>query len=179
MINKKGQFFLISALIIITILLSFVTYRSRIQVYPVQEKVYDLGDELNLETAEVLDYGIYNKQVPVSKIFESWAGNFSSYHPSVGNEEFVFIFTDENGKTKGVRFSTQSMGSVSLYLGNRPIDLDQGDITELPVENLPSSGGEIKVSIGDQNYTIDYNPEDEKFYFVIKGMGGEVAQTRQ
>jgi len=173
--GKKGQFFLISALIIVTILLSFVTYRSRITIYPVKEKVYNLGEELNLETASVMDYGIYTEQAQLGMIIERWVANFSAYHPSTGEEVFVFLYTDEQGKTKGVKFSREDAGSVSLYLGNSPIDLPRGQIQPLEL-NLPSGGGEITLGVGETNITLDYEPKKEKFYFIIAGEGGEVAQ---
>jgi len=173
--SRKGQFFLISALIIITILLSFVTYRSRIKVYPVNEKIYNLGEELNLETAQVMDYGIYAEEAQLGMILNSWITNFSAYHQSTGKEVFVFLYTDDEGKTKGIRFSREDAGSVSLSLGGAPIDLKRGQIQQLSLEDFPSERGEITMSVNKTNITFDYNPK-EKFYFVIAGEGGEVVQ---
>ena len=174
--GKKGQFFLIAALIIITILLSFVTYKSRVEISPVKYRVYDLGKELDLETAEVMDYGIYTPQTAPSQVFENWARSFSSYHEGMGQETFIFVYSDEEGNVRGIRFSRETTGSVSLVLGDVPVELPSGQMTEIDLEDLEE--GNVNIQIGSFSTMFDYDPEKEKFYFIIKGEGGEIAQKQ-
>jgi len=171
--NKKGQFFLIASLIIITVLLSFVTYRSRIKIVPIREKVYDIGEELHLETAEVLDYGIYTgKKQDIDDIFRNWVENFIAYKGDIG-EDFIFIYSDPDGNVRGFRFTEKNVGKVDITISGQAIGVPQehGQLTELT--NLRP--GKIDIILGNLTTTIDYDPGERDFYFVIRGEGGEVV----
>lgn len=173
--NKRGQFYLVAALIIITITASIVTYRSYIKTTPVSYKVYDLGNELDLETAEVLDYGIYTG-AQQQAIMESWAGNFSEY-AETGEQDFVFLYIDENGNLQGTRYTLEETGDVSIsFGGGPPISLTQQQITSV---RIPSEAKEITIVIGDFTTTVsvdELRQEGRSYYFIIRGRGGEVSQ---
>jgi hypothetical protein len=173
--NKKGQFFLIAALIIITVLLSFVTYRSRVKIVPVKEKVYDIGEELSLETAEIIDYGIYTGNTEdIDDIFQEWVEHFVEYKGDIG-EDFIFIYSDPEGNVKGFRFNEQDVGDVTMTISGQAIGVpqEQGRLTE--ISGLRS--GNIKIELGNFSTTIDYDPGERDFYFVIKSEGGEIVQA--
>ncbi len=172
--NKKGQFFLIAALIIITILLSFVTYRSRVKIVPVREKVYDLGEELSLETAELLDYGIYtgNRQ-DIGAIFETWVENFVEYKGDIG-DEFIFIYSDPDGNVKGFQFTEEDVGDVSVVLSGSAVAVPQTGGVIQDLGNLEA--GMIDLTLRDFTTTIDYDPGERDFYFILRSEGGEVVQ---
>lgn len=172
--NKKGQFYLIAALIIISIMVSFMAYQNKIRTAPVSYKIYDLGKELNMETAEVLDYGIYSNPAQQQTILNSWANNFSAYAGEKSEQEkFVFIYYDENAnKFKGIEFSAGEGGCSSI--GQEEI----GTCTEITeVSDVPCTGTTtITCSIGGVGGTQFSFDSDDNFYFVIRGRGGEVAQ---
>ncbi len=175
--GKKGQFFLIAALIIVTILLSFMTTKSGIKVSKEKYKIYDLGEELNLETADTIDHGIYTSPAERGEILESWATKFSNYQGFAGQEEFIFIYTDA-GSFKGLRFSRGNRGDVSLDLAGTTAGVANTDV-EIESINLGAisdiaAEGINRIRIEDFMVTID--PSKEDFYFVIRGESGEVAQ---
>ena len=169
--NKKGQFYLIAALIIISVMVSFMAYQNKIRTAPVSYKIYDLGKELNLETAQVLDYGIYSNPAQEQAILKSWANNFSAYAgEKSGQEKFVFVYYDENAnKFRGVEFSAGEAGCSSI--GQEEI----GTCTETTeVTGIDCSGTDI-ITCTFSGVDYEFN-RNENFYFVIRGRGGEVAQ---
>jgi len=171
--NKKGQFYLIAALIIISVMVSFMAYQNKIRTAPVSYKIYDLGKELNLETAQVLDYGIYSNPAQEQAILKSWANNFSAYAGEKSEQEkFVFVYYDENAnKFMSVDFPAVEAGCSSV--GQSEI----GTCTETTeARNVPCSGegtATITCTVGETTFSFD---SDDNFYFVIRGRGGEVAQ---
>lgn len=172
--NKRGQFYLVAALIIITIMASIVTYKSYIKTTPISYKIYDLGEELNLETAEVLDYGIYTGAQQQS-IMESWASNFSAYVES-GEQDFVFLYIDENDNLRGIKFTFEETGEVSINIGESLTGLVQTDSFSRPI----GGAKEITITIDDFTTTVNVSElrEGSGYYFVVRGRGGEVAQQR-
>jgi len=58
--QKRGQFYLIAALIIIAVIIGFAGISNYIQKKEVI-KLYDLGEELGIESQNVLDFGTYNE----------------------------------------------------------------------------------------------------------------------
>jgi len=172
-LNKKGQFYLVAALVIIIIMTSIVTYKSYIKTAPVSYKVYDLGNELSLETAEVVDYGIYS-QTEQQEIMETWAKNFSKYTKPF-ECDFVFLYIDENGKKlRGTKFTREETGEMLISLGDSLVTLKQEDIFE------ESITGEEKITITINDFIMVINIEELKekggYYFIVKGRSGEVAQ---
>jgi len=171
--NKKGQFYLIAALIIISVMVSFMAYQNKIRTAPVSYKIYDLGKELNLETAQVLDYGIYSNPAQQQTILNNWANNFSAYAgEKSGQEKFVFVYYEEGVGFKGIEFTTSEAGCSSV--GQSEI----GTCTEITeATNVPCTGTTtITCSIGGVGGTQFSFNRDENFYFMIRGSGGEVAQ---
>ena len=59
MISKKGQLYIITIAIIITVLVGLTAVSNYVRTKPRDTKIYDLGKEFNIETGNVIDYGIY------------------------------------------------------------------------------------------------------------------------
>jgi len=73
--DKKAQFYLLAAIIIIAVIIGFAGvsnfYKKREAV-----KVYDLGEELEIEGKNVLDYGTLN---PSEVVLDDFTQQFSEY----------------------------------------------------------------------------------------------------
>jgi hypothetical protein len=169
--NKRGQFYLVAAMIIISIMLSFMAYQSHLRTVPVSQKVYDLGKELDLETAQVLDYGVYSSPSQQQDIMQSWANNFSQYsNKKAEQEKFVFIYCETSSTCEGFESSTSTIDTSASGLGR------SDDSTKLePIVGLNCNPGDDKLTCTIGGIDYEFN-KDESFYFVIKGTGGEVAQ---
>lgn len=172
--GKKGQFFLISSLIIIAVLMSFITYRVYLRAPPVQYKIYDLGEELGIETGSVVDHGIYT-DTSIGPLLDAWSRNFSEYSITE-SEAFVFIYLNEDGQLAGTLLTPQDVGGISVNIGTgqttteftftRPINIDPGET--------------VTIEFGDftQEITREDLEQSGGYYFIISGSGGEVASGR-
>lgn len=89
--NRKGQFFLIAAVVIIVVIVSVVT----ISNYTTQKqttKLYDLGKELGIESQNVLDYGTYSQYSDdqMKTLMEQFIKNYHNYQEQDKNIYFIF-----------------------------------------------------------------------------------------
>lgn len=89
--NKQGQFFIIAAIVIITVIVSIATISNYTQRKDVV-KLYDLGQELGIESQQVLDYGTYNElnEEEMKTLMETFIQNYVSYIEEKKNIYFVF-----------------------------------------------------------------------------------------
>ena len=92
--NKRGQFYLIAAIVIITIAAAFVTISNYISSQQTQD-IYYLRDEIKIESSRTMDYIILN-----SANFRDTMTNFSEqYINNTFGNNFYFIFGNATSMT--------------------------------------------------------------------------------
>ncbi|MEM4270620.1 MAG: hypothetical protein QXO70_00835, partial [Candidatus Pacearchaeota archaeon] len=172
--NKKGQVILSSALVIIIIFAGIYASIGWIKVEPVNYKIYDLGKELDFETAEVFDHAMYTGK-PIDPLMEIWLGNFSNYIQNKDVGMLIFLWINESGQIKVKAYSYRERAEI--YIGSS-MGMDISYWDEEPQSNIrvfaPSelTGEEkIKVTLGNFTATFTYDPY-QKYYFVIVGRSG-------
>ena len=79
--DKRGQFFLIAAFVIIGILISLSTVYIAINAMPEEKKVYDLSKEINEETAQIISNGVINNPGIIETNIDSLAQSYSITYP--------------------------------------------------------------------------------------------------
>ncbi|MEJ2267910.1 MAG: hypothetical protein P8X70_02450 [Nanoarchaeota archaeon] len=161
--NRKGQFYLIAAIIIIAIIIGFAAvsnYAKKKEVI----KLYDLGEELGIESENVLDFGTYNEysEEDMEDLLTEFVQSYSSYATEGKNLYFLF------GNNKEFHFiAYQELASdVSIDIGEgiNLIQTEPGQKYDFTPENGKIS--EVKIIIGDLEYEFDLKP-GENFYFII------------
>ncbi len=139
--NRRGQFYLIAALIIIAVIIGYAGISNYIQKKE-SIKLYDLGEELGIESENVLDYGTYN-ELDMELLLTSFITSYAEYIEE--GIEITFIFGNYEEVT------------VIEY-------------TELAVnpniETYEPLGGKVIVEINGIDYEFKLKP-GENFYFVI------------
>jgi hypothetical protein len=142
--NKRGQFFLIAAVVIIVVIVSIVTISNYTQRKEVAT-LYDLGQELGIEGQNVLDYGTYNSKSPedITDLMEQFIQNYHDYQEQDKNVYFIF----------GNRAKINVLGYQDIGQEKVCIILNPQDDEEI---NLKS----------------DECPEDYKLYVVEEGTRG-------
>lgn len=172
--GKKGQFYLIAAIIIIAIISGYSLYQNYAKPKQTNTAIYDLGQELKLETGSVLDYGVYNSQ-DTSNLTADWARKYYEYSKEEGSvENWIFIYGNR-AKLTALSFSTIDSGDVSIITGAGRINVKVEKEVE-NTKNIPQSAidsGIAKLTFNGIDYSIDLQT-GENFFFVIKG-GGSVA----
>lgn len=171
--DRRGQFYLLSAIVIISIIIGFSAVSTYTRSSPV--RILDLGEELDIESANVLDYGTYNEDEigNFDDFIEDFAEDYAKY---LGEDKTVsFVFgnpSDPSGTATVLNYEEISLG-----------DIEQGGkkvYTTTARESTPSQldieGEKIKVIINNVVYEIDLKP-GENFYFVISQEVGEEVHS--
>lgn len=141
--NKKGQFYLIAAIIIAGILAALAVtsnYLSRTDSTSVEK----IQRELKIEGEKVLDYEAINSGTSLNE-FDDFSKKYSYYAGS--DKDIYFILVDQN---RGVR-------EAYKYTGETRVNFD---------EDLTVSSENIVFSLDGRDYTFDLE-EGKNFYFVI------------
>lgn len=159
--NQKAQFYLISAIILATIIIGIAAVSN----YSKREsniRLYNLKEELQIESANVLDFGTYN-EFNESQIKELLGNFINDYIVYIGEGNIYFIF----GNNKDITFIAyqELTEAVSLGLGSEEIILGitQGEVF---TEEFSTTGNKVEITIEGSVYEFKLK-KGENFYFVI------------
>ncbi|MCF7910668.1 hypothetical protein K9L16_03280 [Candidatus Pacearchaeota archaeon] len=181
--TKRGQFYLIAALIIIAVLIGFATTFNFAESIDRQE-LYDLGEELKIESELVLDYGVYQK------LNDEGMDNLLL--------DFTEIYTQYKGDARDLffAFGDQDRLTIAGYTDPETNEEELEEIRKTVILKIPGEGevGTLEI-INSDNYTatsydLNKNKEiilnvdginyyftlgrGEYFYFIIaQKIGGE------
>jgi len=116
--NRKAQFYIISAVIIIFVIIGLAVVTNYVSVKKEPEKFYDVGDILK-QGATVVDYAEY-KGINVEDQIELYISLFENYTRLNPEEKFNFwiIYGNiTNGEVRAINYSTESSGGVGISFG--------------------------------------------------------------
>jgi len=162
--NKIGQFYLVSAIIVAAIVISVivVTNYSKKQDY---SDLNSLRDELNIESAKVLDYGINNQlsQAAMNQLLQDFTQKYIDTESRDKNLYFVFGNQD-NITLKGYQNTAHTVSFDSANIAS-----SSGEF--LGIVNPTGSSTTLQI---DENAYIFTLKNGENFFFVIsREIGGE------
>jgi len=158
--NKKGQFYLIAAIIIIALIIGFAAVKNYTQKKEVI-KLYNLGEELGIESENVLDYGTYNElnENDMEDLLTDFVESYADYASEDRNLYFLF------GNSKKFNFIVyQDLAfEISVDIGEG-IEIIQTGKSEF----IPKDGKieKVIITIGERTYDFDLE-QGENFYFII------------
>jgi hypothetical protein len=125
--GKKGQFYIISAVIIIFVIIGFAVVTNYVTVKKAPEKFYDIGRDLS-EGARVVEYSEYstNPNINVDQQIANYIGLFANYTSLNTGENFNMLIIYGNiGADKNIsvkKYNSTSTGGVSISFGGAPIN---------------------------------------------------------
>ena len=165
--GKRGQFYIIAAVVIIAIILGLATVANKAIVQPKHAEFFDLSEDYEAETSKVIDYGVYNKYSPavnidekVRNISETFANSAFAKDPNV---HLVFIYGNRDHWNK--TDIPPIVSSISYSLGSEEQIVT--NIISQKINTTAGSGGEANVTIAGSNYQFNLT-KDENFYFIIQ-----------
>jgi hypothetical protein len=163
--NKRGQFFLIAALVIVGIILGLSTvYVSTRAALKTDNSVYDLSNEIDYESNSVLDYGIV-KNIQVSGVLENLSNYYAATNP---DKDLIIVYGNQNDinglfyKEESVDMPSVSTGGSSIREVNfyRTLQKAEGDVNQ--------TSGKVTINFGKGNkYEFVLQP-GENFYIVLR-----------
>ena len=154
--NKRGQIFLILALVIIGIIIGLSFTYTKTRVPQEEARVIDLSNEIYYEGAQVVDRGVFldNSANIESKINEL-IGNYSQLNP---DSEITVIY----GSGHGATYSCKETGSITTGTASQTLC----EIQTTSIDNPPENN-QVSVVVGEETYYFDLEGE-QNFFIVIK-----------
>jgi len=169
MMNKRGQVFLMTALIITGIMISLVRVSNQGTVRDKPEAFFDLADEIGFETKKVLDYGVIKS---VNNVGELASELLEKYVDNIGNEDVAFIYGDSQ-EVYAYYYDSVEVVAVST-LGNQFIPLRIANGRQIQVRG---SSSDATIKINEIDYTFSLKPGQNFYFVLIREDGGEKFVT--
>lgn len=172
--NKRGQFYLIAAIIIIAVLFGVAALTNYARTSEKSIKIYDLGDELGIETGYVYDYGTYNTgDIELEDLIQNWTDDYFNYTLSQEViEDFVFVYGNKED-VRAVTFFTTEVGEISIGSSIIPIEKRE----KKSISDVNVADNKVIVKVNDLRYEFELK-EGENFFFILSS-GGKVAGVKE
>lgn len=156
--NKRGQFYLIAAVIIIAMVLATSALVNKATKQEFSEIQY-AGEELSIEAEAVLDYGIKNNQ-NMDILLKHFTKNYSDYS---NVENLYFVFGDTSAvSVAAYRHYLPAVISVNVGGDNEPLEIPVATYTK---EDYTPIGNVITLTINEIPYEFELK-EGANFYFI-------------
>lgn len=165
--NKRGQFFLIAALIIIGIFASMFTIYNFAKSDEEEIVVYDLSDEINFEGSQVLNRGVFNG-LSYDQMKEDLF-NLTDYYALSYPETDLFIIFGDTTRITTLYYNTTSVGSIALgFSGGSSLLSTLERRTRILNENINSpSNRKVEVRLTNAAYSFDLR-EGQNFFIILR-----------
>ena len=181
--NRRGQFYLIAAIVIISVIIGFtsISNYSKKQDY---EKVNDLKEELQIETGKVIEYsssqGFLSLGWTYEEINNSVLKNISEIYinySEIENLFFVLGGTDRDGSERlifsGISKEIPEKVSINYGSGENFLNLTERNYTSLSFE---SSAENVAVNVDGTTHNFKLNPGTNLFFIITNK--GYVASNK-
>lgn len=187
--NKRGQFFLLASIIIVSLLAGMFLYSNQVFLQDSRETIQSLKEEVSSETETVIDFGIYRGEDKLEDFIRQMSGNLLVRNSpdmiffygnstvlkilNLGNETINFSYRDVNSSCEGVKQEV----SASIGLGGTSLEVVL-DLSELEsdhlvcVVNIDRTEPTLTFRVQGYEYEVPLT-SGSNFYFVIRKEIGE------
>ncbi len=163
--NKRGQFYIVAAIIIVLILAGITSVQTYAIVRPEPRVIQDLGSELTEETSRIVDYGIYQSKDLSALLGNFTAKEFAPYFLQKTDETgIMFIYGNKTDLT-AVRYDEKYTGKVIATIGS---GVSTWETTEMYDEMISVDPAVDPINVTILNRTFNFDLQDNQmFYFVV------------
>ena len=118
--EKRGQFYLMAAIIIVGVLIAVVTITNFAitKESPGEIKIYHLSEDLKLEGEQVINFGVINKQ-NINTVLETFTKEYGEYISNKENDIY-FIYGDKKS-INVIGYTLENLGGIGLDFGGNKI----------------------------------------------------------
>ena len=171
--NKRGQFYLITALFVILILFGTSSIATYTTIRPEPKTITDISNDLNRETYKIVEYGIFNGK-NLYEIESKFAGEDISKYILKKSEDANIIFVYGNkDDINGISVGKTDTGKITMGNSNFQTNNEYSLKIKPKVEN-----GLVKVKVLNKEYDFKIK-DNEMFYFlIVKEKDGEIFVER-
>jgi len=165
--EKRAQFYLIAALVIIGIVTGLTTVYTSSTISEEDRVVYDLSSEISYEATKMIDNGILHGtddaalRQNITELVKLYATDVSS------REEIVVVFGNKE-KVKIITYILSETGKVCVSLGGSPSCFDQTESEINSEEQTPDQSGIVNVEIKQgQSYEFELQ-RGQNFFMILR-----------
>jgi hypothetical protein len=164
--NKRGQFYFIAAIIIISLTAGFVTLSNYVSSQQTSD-IYYLRDEIKIESSRAMDYIALN-----SEDFKETMTDFSrQYTDNLPGNNFYFIFGTENSAT----FMAYQSFAADVTLDSVEEPIGTGSIY---IDDFVPAGDEVTLAIDGNTHIFKLNIGNNYGFIVSGKKGGQTYTAR-
>ena len=167
--EKRGQFYIISAVIIVGIIVGFIIVRNYAVVEREFEEVYDIGEELKIETGQVYDFGTFKgSEEETDTLIDQWTDAYKDYSQGKAVEDWVLVYGSQEEGVTPITFTSTEVGGITIETGGKPIEytVTRGEKQKWEKQTVTEEG-EVELKFGEFTHKFKLCP-GENFFFVIK-----------
>ena len=201
--EKRGQFYIIFAVIIIIVVLGLVTTVNYAVKMKSPVKFYDMSADYEAETTNIIDYGVFSPTMTDEQIkaqIKSFSDEFLTYAQEKDpNLQLVYIYGDATGITVDnyaieggeIRTASTTTGmeaggenvesTISIQYGDktftRDVEEKMRNFKEVR-QDIVNPGGWVEVELAGVIYSFDLKT-NEAFYYVVATRSGEEYHVTQ
>jgi len=162
--NKRGQFYLIGALIIIIVVISLLAVNNYARTKPSDSNVYDISNDISRESKDVIDYGVYNTGTgDINALMSNFTNSYVKSEPA---KKWFFVFGNVNNVTIIAYKVSDSV--INIDVGGSDTRTTITSSTKPFQTNIEPTGLErhVNITIDAAKYRFDLKP-GQNFYFII------------
>lgn len=178
--DKRGQFFLIAALVIVGIIITLGAINISIRT-PLEDNTafYDLSREIDYESNKLIDYGVYESQsrTQINEKLASLVSNYAAINPDT---EMLLIYGSA-GNLFILYYNETSAGVAGISSGGPPTGIPQKAIKpQVPEYNYNTETKTVEVTLAEDSVLTFELKEGENFFIVLKKeSGGETLVAKE
>ncbi len=165
--NKRGQFYVVAAILIVLVLSGVTGVSTYIVVKSEPKTIHELGSDLNRESAKIVEYGIYNNE-NLTKLTNEFAGkDVAKYFlKKTNNANIIFVYGNKTN-LQSLQYNTTNTGNVGVAGG---LWNNYNSFSE--IQKLDNPGDFAEVEVLNKKYSFELK-DNEMFYFVIVQKRGD------
>jgi len=165
--NKKAQFYLVAAIIIVMILAGIASIKTYAIAKAEPRKIKDISSELKEETTRIIDYGIYSA-VDLPDLLNRFDEEFSEYFLKKTEETNIIFVYGNQTQLYSVQYDTQYTGAVVASIGAASPTWEASEpiVKRDLIDSTEYADGILTVTILERDFEFDIK-EGEMFYFLI------------
>ena len=174
--NKRGQFYIVGAIMIILTLSALVSIKTYAIIRPEPRQIKDIATELKEEGPRIVEYEIFNN---IPRLEEFLEKNFSIYFlKKTENTSIVFVYGNLSNPM-ALQYVPEVTGTISAIVGENSLNWQQENFYVNKTSFDVSPDNIIDINLSGKEFKIQLPSLDKQrlFYFIIvqqKEREGEV-----
>jgi len=173
--NKRGQIYILAAIILIIIIASLATSGTFASIKTKPNTISELNLDLNKEPSEIIDYGIYRGE-NIETLIDGFIISDSEFAPyflqKTDNTSIIVIYGNQ-ANLKAVKYNTISTGDISAKIGGRINWQNFGTFAET-IQITETPEGNIIVTLLNKDYVFKLRNNEMFYFLILQQKDGEV-----